>query len=68
MLVNAYISRTYTHVWSLGKDDNFVSQEPRWGWVALGPRGHMAGAEHTAEQAKHCAQAAVFLLEAPKRP
>lgn len=68
MIVNAYVSQTHTHVWSLGVQDSFISSQPSWGWVALGPRGHLAGAEHTAEGAKQAAQCAAFLLEAPKRP
>ena len=63
-----YMSKTYTHVWSLTTaGDSFLAMEPSWGWVAIGPRGHLAGAEHTSEKARHSATCAAFLLEAPKR-
>jgi hypothetical protein len=67
MLAAPGVYRTHTHVWALDIKDSFVSDQPAWGWVALGPRGHAAGAERTPERARHAATCAAYLLEDPPR-
>jgi hypothetical protein len=55
----------HTHVWFLG-GDNFASLKPEWGWVAMGPKGTLAGACTTAQEARDHASCARFLVTASK--